>query len=82
MVLRFLLRLLSNNEHLVQRLSESYPIRRAAQWVVLIFYHGKGFIEERNLHKRLTPEQFKSFIKRFSENIKGELKQGKDQSKK
>ena len=82
MVLRFILRLLSNNDHLVQRLSESYPVRRAAQLVVLFFYRGKGFIEDSNLHKRLTPEQFKSFLQKFSENIKSEIKQGKEQFKK
>lgn len=78
MVLRFILRLLSNNDHLVQRLSESYPIRRAAQWVVLFFYRGKGFIEDNKVTGKVTSEQFRSFIKRFSDNIK----EGKDQFKK
>lgn len=82
MVLRFILRLLTNNDHLVQRLSESYPIRKAAQWVVVFFYRGKGFIEDSKLTNKITPEQFRSFIRRFSENIKAEIKQGKDQFKK
>lgn len=82
MVFRFLLRFLSNNEHLVQKLSESYPFRRAAQWVVIIFYRGKGLVEDTNLHKKLTPEQFRSFIQRFSENIKREIEENRHKFKK
>uniref|UniRef100_T1H7F5 Uncharacterized protein n=1 Tax=Megaselia scalaris TaxID=36166 RepID=T1H7F5_MEGSC len=57
MVLRILMRYLANNEHLVQRLSESYPVRRAAQIAVSVFYRGKILAEEKGLHE-LTPERF------------------------
>lgn len=41
MVLRFLFRYLANNEHIVSRLAESYPVRRAAQLVVYLFTRGQ-----------------------------------------
>lgn len=78
MVLRIILHILSNNERLIQRLSESYPVRRAAQWVVLFFHRGKGLIED----KKLTPQQFRSLIQRFAQNLKEEYKQVQDKSKK
>jgi len=82
MLSRLLVRLLSNNEHLIQRLSESYPIRRAAQWVVLYFYKSKGIIEDKAITRRLTPEQFRSFIQRFAENLREEMKQAQDKFQK
>lgn len=85
MVLRFLIRILANNEQLVQRLSESYPMRRAAQFIVRTMFSTKNFIEERKLHEKLTPQQFRELmhevaanfqnrIKQAHENIKGKMK--------
>lgn len=82
MVIRFILRFLSNNEHLVQRLSESYPMRRAAQLVVMVFFRGKGIIEERQIYRNITPEQFRSIIQKFAQDIKREIQQAKEQFKK
>lgn len=62
MVIRFLLRYLSNNEHLVQKLSESYPMRRAAQLMVAAYYRTKVIADDSQLTKRLTPEQFRYFL--------------------
>lgn len=78
MVFRFVLRLLSNNEHLVQRLSESYPVRRAAQWVVLVFHKGKFFLEDTSLKHKITPEEFKSMLEKFTRSVK----EGKDKFQK
>lgn len=58
MVLRIILRYLANNEQLVHRLSESYPVRRAAQLVVGLFYRSKSLIDEHGL-RELTPEKFR-----------------------
>lgn len=67
MVFRFLLRYLLNNERLVQKLSESYPIRKTAQVFVLFFNHGKSIAEEKQLHQKLTPEQFRSLMRSLAE---------------
>lgn len=56
MVLRFLFRRLASNEELVQRLSESYPVRRAAQLSLYFFYRGKSIAERNEL---LNPERFR-----------------------
>lgn len=56
MVIRMILRYLANNEQLVQRLAESYPVRRAAQLAVSVFYRSKDLAERNNL---LTPARFK-----------------------
>jgi hypothetical protein len=50
---RSLLHYLSNNEELVRRLSESYPIRRAAQLTAYFFNVSKDkFIEQRGKYER------------------------------
>jgi len=46
MALRMLLRYLANNEQLVQRLAESYPVRRAAQLTAYVFFRGKAIGEQ------------------------------------
>ncbi|XP_075969150.1 protein NCBP2AS2 homolog [Anticarsia gemmatalis] len=79
MPLRALLRYLANNEQLVQRLAESYPVRRAAQLAVSVFYRGKEKMEHMN------PQQlnrFMSFLKRFSSNVKEGIQDAKKQIKK
>ncbi|XP_053966338.1 protein NCBP2AS2 homolog [Anastrepha obliqua] len=81
MVFRFLLRYLANNEQLIQRMAESYPMRRAAQMVVSIMYRSKNMAQERGIHD-MTPERFKSFISFFKDNIKKEIEGVKDQMKK
>ncbi|XP_066146645.1 protein NCBP2AS2 homolog [Euwallacea fornicatus] len=75
MVFRFIIRLLANNEHLVQRLSESYPMRKAAQVVVRAMFTGKNFIQENRLHEKLTPEQFRSLMKDISVTLQKQVKQ-------
>lgn len=77
MVFRFLMRyFFANNEQLVQKLSESYPIRRAAQLVVGAFFKSKSIVDKSKLG---DPQRF---IKRFQDNIKEEFKNAKDELKK
>lgn len=72
MVLRFLFRYLMNNERVIQRLSESYPIRKTAQLLVLFFNHGKSIAEEKQLHQKLTPEQFRSLMRTLANKAQQE----------
>ncbi|EDW71966.1 protein NCBP2AS2 homolog [Drosophila tropicalis] len=72
MVLRLLMRYLANNEQLIQRMADSYPMRRAAQLVVSMMYRGKSIAREQGLHD-MTPERFKSFINLFKDNVRKEI---------
>lgn len=81
MVFRILIRILSNNEQLVQRLSESYPMRRAAQFVVRTAFKGKDFLQERNLDQKLSPEQFRNLMQLVANQFKKQLKQAQDEIK-
>ncbi|XP_019847926.1 protein NCBP2AS2 homolog [Bactrocera dorsalis] len=81
MVFRFLLRYLANNEQLIQRMAESYPMRRAAQMVVSIMYRTKNMAQERGIHD-MTPERFKSFMAIFKNNLKKEIEGVKNEIKK
>ena len=76
MVLRTLLRYLANNEQLIQKLSESYPIKRAAQFMVSTFFRFKAITHEKKLSE-LTPKKLSSFIKNFKDNLNEELQRRK-----
>lgn len=80
-MLRYLLSRLANNEKLLETLSNSYVIRRAAQLTVAAFYKGKAIAHEHNLHN-MTPERFRSFIKALQNNLKQEIAEAKKQLKK
>lgn len=58
MVLRILMRYLANNEQLINRMAESYPMRRAAQIVVSLMYRAKDLAHETKLDE-MTPDRFK-----------------------
>ncbi|XP_059620113.1 protein NCBP2AS2 homolog [Phlebotomus argentipes] len=77
MVLRLLMRYLANNEQLIQRLSESYAIRRAAQLTLYAFQRSKMIAEEH----RWTPERFRAFIRNFNSNFREELESAKRELK-
>ncbi|XP_055621117.1 protein NCBP2AS2 homolog [Toxorhynchites rutilus septentrionalis] len=81
MVLRMILRYLANNEQLIQRLAESYPMRRTAQFIVSAYYRSRSIVQERKL-ENMTPEQFKRILKSFKDNIKQEIESTKQQTKK
>ncbi|KAG4078908.1 hypothetical protein HA402_007458 [Bradysia odoriphaga] len=72
MVLRFLLRYFANNEQLVQRLSESYPIRRAAQLLVAAFLRSKNVAEQRGIND-LSPDKLRRILTQFKTNLKEEI---------
>lgn len=84
-MLRQLLRYLANNDQLVNRLAESYPIRRAAQLCVSYFYRSKAVAAKHNIDisnlKSLTPEKFKSLMRSFRNNLKEEIEAAKGKKK-
>lgn len=82
MPLRALLRYLANNEHLVQKLAESYPVRRAAQLAVSVFYRGKEKLGDLDKMNPETLNRIMSFIKRLNENLKEGVQDAKKQLKK
>jgi len=79
MVLRVILRYLSNNEHLIHKLSESKPVRRAAQLFVSFYYRGQSVAQESGLKNNLSPQRFQQFVRRLSNNFKLELENAKRQ---
>lgn len=79
MPLRTLLRYLANNERLVQKIAESYPVRRAAQLAVSVFYRGKEKLSDIDPAK---VNSFISFLRKFSENLKEGVNDAKRQLKK
>lgn len=81
MVIRILMRYLANNEQLVQRLSESYPVRRAAQLMVAAFHRTKSIAEDQRLHE-LTPERFRNMVNSFKQNLNKEIENAKQELKK
>lgn len=81
MVLGMLLRYLANNEQLVQRMSESFVMRRAAQLCIAAFYRGKAVAEQQGL-SRLTPERFRQLMAAFQTNLKKEIEGVKEELKK
>lgn len=79
MPLRSLLRYLASNERLVQRIADSYPVRRAAQLAISVFYRGKEKLSD------MDPQQVNrlmSFYKRFTQNVKEGIEDAKKQVKK
>ncbi|XP_068898877.1 protein NCBP2AS2 homolog [Tenebrio molitor] len=81
MVLRFLIRLVANNDQLVQKLSESYPMRKAAQFVVRAVYQSKNILQESGLDKKLTPEEFREAMRKIAQNLQGQIRQASDDFK-
>lgn len=81
MVLRFLFRYLANNEQIVSRLAEFYPVRRAAQLVVYLFSRGQQAASD----PRLSAERLRSFTARLRaelQNAQKEITQASKEFKK
>ena len=81
MVIRLILRYFANNEQLVQKLAESYPMRRTAQIMVAAFLRTKSAAEQRGLNE-LTADKFLKFLKTFQTNVKQEIEGVKQELKK
>lgn len=81
MPLRALLRYFANNEKLVERLSDSYLMRRAAQMAVSVFYRAKSIAQEASEEriKDMSPQKFRSFLDKFQQNVKEEIEKAKNE---
>lgn len=79
MIVRLIIRYLTNHPELVERLSNSYPMRRAARFAVYIFNRSKLIAEERGLQEKLSPEKLKQFTRRFSNNLREELEKARQE---
>ncbi|XP_041977831.1 protein NCBP2AS2 homolog [Aricia agestis] len=79
MPLRTLLRYLANNERLVQKIAESYPVRRAAQLAVSVFFRSKEKLADVDPQKI---NRIMSFINKFRQNIREGIEDAKKQIKK
>jgi mediator of RNA polymerase II transcription subunit 9 len=72
MVFRYLLNYFSNHPQLIERLSESYPMRRAAQLTVYVFHRSKSILEDKAVQQKAI--QFKDT---FSNELKKEWKKAR-----
>jgi hypothetical protein len=70
MIFRFILRYLANNQQLVDKLADSYPMRRAAQWVLYLYSRSKAITEKRNLNT----DSIEDSLKKLKEKLENELK--------
>lgn len=77
MVFRFIIRYLANNEQLVNRLADSYPVRKAARFVVYFFTRTKSLVES-----ELATGKYKdinlSNMRNLAEKLENQLKRIKD----
>lgn len=78
-MIRALIRYFANNEKLIEKLSDSYLMRRAAQMSVSLFYRAKSIAQEAKEEriKDMTPEKFRSFLDKFQQNVKEEIEKAK-----
>ncbi|KAL9695993.1 hypothetical protein quinque_015278 [Culex quinquefasciatus] len=65
---------------LIQRLADSYPMRRAAQLLVSAYYRGRTMAQEQKFIE-MTPERFKRMMETFRQDVKKELEQAKEDLK-
>lgn len=78
-MIRALLRYFANNEKLVEKLSDSYVMRRIAQISVSMFYRAKSIAQEASEEriKDMSPEKIRSFLDKFQKNVKEEIEKAK-----
>uniref|UniRef100_A0A6V7J326 Uncharacterized protein n=1 Tax=Bracon brevicornis TaxID=1563983 RepID=A0A6V7J326_9HYME len=83
-MLRFFLRYLANNERLVQKLAESRPMRRAAQFVVYLWLRGKSLpgVQQMSSDPQQFATQLRSFARRYVEELKKGIEEAKQELKK
>lgn len=86
MPLRFLLRYFvnTNSEKVIEKLSESYPMRRAAQLTAYVFFRGKALGEDtlKKIQESESVHGVKSFKKTFTDEVKEGLKKLNEETKK
>lgn len=73
MVFRFISRYILHNEQLVDKLAESYPIRKAAQWVVQFFTRNKAITETTSLKQNLNGDNITNKLKKFRDRLQDQL---------
>lgn len=81
MVVRKIIQLLlnRNSERLIEQLSDSYLMRRAAQMVVSVFYRTKAIAQEQKLDEIVDKQKFRSFLEKFQKNIEEEMQKAKQE---
>lgn len=74
-----LIRYLLNNEKLVEKLADSYVMRRLAQMSVAVFFKAKAIAEEAKVEKLKDFEtgKIKNLFDKFQENLKEEMEKAK-----
>lgn len=82
MPLRFLFRYLANNEQLVQKIAESYPVRKAARFCVAMYYRTQNIARE-SLPPvdKIDASWLRSFLSRFKDNLSHGIKDAQQQLK-
>lgn len=70
MVLRYLLHKLINNPQVIEKLAESYPIRRAAQITAYALQQGKEAVKE------AAESEVTKRVNRFKQDFTQEVKEG------
>ena len=68
-----------NSERLVEQLSDSYLMRRAAQTVVSIFYRTKAIAQEQKLDDIVNKQRIRTFLEKFQKNISEEMTKAKQE---
>lgn len=81
MVVRKIIQLLlnRNSDRLIEQLSDSYLMRRAAQMVVSVFYRTKAIAQEQKLDEIVDKQKFRNFLEKFQKNIEEEMQKAKQE---
>lgn len=74
MVFRWI-RYLVNNEKVIEKIANSYPIRRTAQWVVYVVTSGKYLSNVTSLRNNKFLNGKNSLLKNIKDNLEKKLKQ-------
>lgn len=83
MVFRYLFNYFVNNPQLVEKISDSYPVRRAAQLTVYAYNKGKG-VGEVTIQDGLKKgsQRIESFTERFKKELEYGMQEMNKQAKK
>lgn len=68
-----------NSERLIEQLSDSYLMRRAAQMCVSVFYRTKAIAQEQKLDELVDKQKFKNLFEKFQKNIEEEVQKAKQE---